>query len=378
MYSRMIQYPNTKSFFLFGPRGTGKSTWVKTRFPQAVYIDLLDAALSTSLTAAPDRLKNLIPKNYSGWVVIDEVQRVPELLNEVHRLIEERKLRFVLTGSSGRKLRRKGVNLLAGRASTRSMHPLTAAELGQDFNPKNSLLFGHLPSILSEHDPMDYLYGYVQTYLREEVLQEGLTRNIGAFARFLEAAALSQATTLNISEIARECAVQRKTVEGYFQILEDLLLATRLPVFTRRAKRRMVAHRKFYFFDAGVYRALRPKGPLDLPAEIDGAALETMVFQELSATIANLQLGYHMYYWRTANQKEVDFVLYGERGLLAIEVKRSSRPQKKDVRGLRAFLKDYPMAKAFIFYRGPHIPDEENIEWLPIDQALLRLPELLS
>lgn len=378
MYSRNIKYREGKSFFLFGPRGTGKSTWVRQTFPEAVYIDLLEAEKYTSLTADPQRLDEMVPFDFSGWVIIDEIQKVPALLDEVHRLIENRRLKFVLTGSSARKLRRQGVNLLAGRALTMEMHPLTATELKDDFSIVKSWLYGHLPAVFSEPDPDAFLYSYVQTYMREEVMQEGLTRNIGAFARFLEAASFSQGNILNISEVARECAVGRKVVEGYFQILEDILLAVRLPVFSRRAKRRLVSHSKFYFFDVGVFRAMRPRGPLDLPEETDGAALETLVFQELRAVNAGFELGYGLYYWRTANGQEVDFVLYGESGLIALEVKRASQPRKQDMRGLKAFLKDYPAARAYILYRGRETRFVDSITWVPVDQALRTLPALLA
>ncbi|GAB6061121.1 ATP-binding protein [Desulfonatronum parangueonense] len=377
MYARIIQPPEQKSFFLFGPRGTGKSTWVRSVFPGAVYVDLLDSRSYTSLLASPHRLEELIPPGFSDWVVVDEIQRVPELLNTVHRLIENRGLNFVLTGSSARKLRGSGVNLLAGRAVTRAMHPLTAVELGSDFSLDRSLAHGHLPSACTEEDPADYLAGYVHTYLREEVQQEGLVRNLQAFTRFLEAASLSQASVLNISEVARECEVNRKVVEEYFHILEDLLLAWRLPVFTKKAKRRMTAHPKFFLFDAGVFRALRPKGPLDRPEEIDGAAFETLIFQELRAVNDNLRLGFGLYYWRTAEKQEVDFVLYGEKGLIAIEVKRTATIRPKDIRGLRAFLHDYPMAKAYVFYGGRERRYLDEIEVIPLEQALSGLPELL-
>src|SRR4030042_6855777 len=279
MYPRLLKPPVNKSFFLFGPRGTGKTTWVKAAFPQALYIDLLESEKYNDLLANPQRLENIIPSGHKDWTIIDEVQRVPELLYEVHRLIERNKYRFVLTGSSARKLRRKGANLLAGRALTYHMHPLTAAELGKDFDLARSLQFGHLPSAYTETDPVRYLESYVRTYLETEVMQEGLTRNLGAFARFLEAASFSQGAMLNISEVARECAVERKVVEDYFVILEDLLLASRVPVFARRAKRRMAGHPKFYYFDVGVFRTLRPKGPLDAPAEIAGAAWDTLTIQ---------------------------------------------------------------------------------------------------
>jgi predicted AAA+ superfamily ATPase len=188
----MINPPKAKSFFLFGPRGTGKTTWVKSAFPRAAYIDLLEAELFNDLTANPQRLSNFIPLGFKDWVIIDEVQRIPELLHEVHRLIETKKYRFILTGSSPRKLKRKGPNLLAGRALTLSMHPFSIAELGNDFQLNHSLMYGQLPSVYTEADPKKYLEAYVRTYLDEEIRQEGLTRNLSAFARFLEAASYFQ------------------------------------------------------------------------------------------------------------------------------------------------------------------------------------------
>jgi predicted AAA+ superfamily ATPase len=313
-----------------------------------------------------------------GWIVIDEVQRIPELLNEVHRLIEARACRFVLTGSSARKLRRGGTNLLAGRALTYAMHPLTAVELGHDFNLDRSLAFGQLPSVHVESDPKAYLESYVKTYLREEIQQEGLVRKLGPFTRFLEAASFSQASVLNISAVARDCAVERKVVENYFSILEDLLIATLVPVFAKRAKRRLAIHPKFFFFDVGLYRTLRPKGPLDRPEQIEGHALETLVFQELRAVNDYLRLGYSIHYWRSADGREVDFVLYGEKGIRAFEITRAARLRSPDFSGLKAFLKDYPMATAYVLYGGNRRQRQGPVNLVPLQEALPRLPELLS
>ncbi len=311
-------------------------------------------------------------------VVLDEVQRVPALLHEAHRLIEERGLIFALTGSSARKLMRKDVNLLAGRALTLFMHPLTVSELGDDFTLSHALRYGHLPSTFHEREPGRYVESYVATYLREEVQQEGLTRNLGAFTRFLETASFSQAQILNISEVARECAINRKVVEHYFTILEDLLIGKRIPVFTKKAKRRTVSHPKFYFFDAGVFRALRPKGPLDTPEDIDGAALETFVMQEIAALNDYRRYGYQMYFWRAIAGLEVDIVLYGERGIVAIEVKRSARGSGYDLKGLRAFLKEYPIARAYLLYGGDRARWEGNIRVLPVEDFFKHSAEILE
>ena len=378
MYSRFITPPKAKSFFLFGPRGTGKTTWVKSAFPKAAYIDLLEAELFNDLTANPQRLSNFIPHDFKDWVIIDEIQRIPDLLHEVHRLIETKKYRFILTGSSPRRLKRKGPNLLAGRALTLSMHPLSVAELGRDFRLEHSLRYGQLPSVYTEADPKKYLEAYVRTYLEEEIRQEGLTRNLSAFARFLEAASFSQGSVLSISSVARECHVERKVVESYFSILEDLMIGYRIPIFSKKAKRRLIVHPKFYFFDAGVYRTLRPMGPLDAPEEVDGIALETFFLQELIALNSALNFGYKISYWRTSNGREVDFVLYGPKGLLSFEIKRTSRITSTMLGGLKSFLADYPMAKAYFVYMGNRRMYEDKIEIVPVLGILKNLKTLLA
>ncbi len=376
--TRTLEPPTKASFFLFGPRGTGKSTWTRAAFPDALLVDLLEYSTYAELLAHPDRLEALADAARAKTLLVDEVQRLPRLLDEVHRLIEKRRWRFVLTGSSARKLRRGGVNLLGGRARTLAMHPLTAVELGASFDLMRSVRHGHLPLAQTSDDPHAYLKGYVGTYLREEVQAEALTRSLEAFSRFLVAASFSQASVLNISPIARELGISRKTVEGYFELLDDLLIAFRLPVFTRRATRAMTAHPKFYFFDAGVYRALRPRGPLDPAEEIDGAAIETLVAQELRATNDNLELGYQLFHWRTRDHREVDFVLYGERGLLAIEVKRASAFRSADLATLRLFAGDYPAARCALLYGGERAYDVDGIAVRPLSRALRELPELLG
>lgn len=382
VFTRDLTAPETASFFLFGPRGTGKSTWLRQVFPGAHHLDLLDLRLYTELLAHPERLEAMVRPSVRAStrpvVVLDEVQRLPALLDEVHRLIEAHRWRFILTASSARKLRRGGANLLAGRARTLAMHPLTAHELGKGFQLRRSLSFGHLPLACTEPDPEAYLASYAGTYLREEVQAEAATRNLDAFARFLVTASFSQASVLSIAPVARELGIARKTVEGYFELLDDLLLGVRLPVFSRRARRALVAHPKFYFFDAGVFRALRPRGPLDSVEEVDGAALETLVMQELRATNDNLGLGYQLSYWRTREGKEVDFVLYGERGLLAFEVKRSGRFRESDLEPLRSFREDYPAARCALLYGGEREYELDGIQVLPLSGALPRLPQLLA
>ena len=359
-----------QSFFLFGPRGTGKTTWLKQQFPDALYLDLLDHALYLDLLTRPQRLRDLIPPRHDEWIVLDEVQRVPLVLNEIHRLIETEQRRFILTGSSARSLRRRGVNLLAGRARTHHMYPLTAVEMGSDFTLERALVHGQLPSVHTQPDPDRYLASYVESYLRQEIIEEGRTRNLATFSRFLESASFSQAALLNVAEVAREVGVDRKTAAGYFDLLEDLLIAARVPIFTRRAKRRMTTHPKFFLFDAGVYRTIRPTGPLDSPEEIDGAALETLVYQELRAYIAYQALDLKLFTWRTGSGAEVDFVAYGGDGLFAIEVKRRGRIRSADLQGLTQFKADYPVARCVLLFGGDRREYRNGIELLPMSEAL--------
>lgn len=355
--------------------------WLKAEYPEAVYIDLLNSQTHNRLLARPELIEEYIPDGYAGVVIVDEIQKIPELLNEVHRIIESSRIQFILTGSSARKLRKAGTNLLGGRAMTRYMHPMSVTELDQKFDCETSLKVGHLPTLYDENksiDPVDYLNAYIQTYLKEEILQEGVTRNIGNFARFLETASFSQGEVLNISAVAREASVSRKVAEAYFDILEDLLIAHRIPVFQKRAKRRLIQHPKFYFFDVGVYRTIRPKGPLDTPEKIDGAALETLVLQELRAWIDYNNIALSIYYWRTSNQQEVDFILYGEAGFVALEVKRSNRFKQEDLRGLRAFKADYPGCKCILLYQGVETLYPKGFEVIPIEQILKNPDSLIS
>ena len=377
MYSRIINAPKNKSFFLFGPRGIGKTTWVRKSFPDAIYIDLLESRLFNELLADPQRLENYIPEDLRDWVIIDEVQKIPSILNEVHRLIESRGYKFILTGSSARKIRRKGQNLLGGRALTCYMYPLTTVELGDDFTLEHSLKYGSLPSVYTEEDPQAYLESYMKTYLQEEVLQEGLTRSLGAFARFIEAASFSQGSVLNISEVSRECAVERKVVENYFSILEDLLIGFRIPVFTRKAKRKMIRHPKFYFFDTGVYRTIRPMGPLDFPEEAEGITFESLFLQEIRAINDYYGLGYKIYYWRTAAGLEVDFILYGKRGIKAFEIKRRGRVSPSMLSSLKAFSADYPDSQAFFIYGGRKKMYIDGIKIIPIKEAISNIKEMI-
>ncbi len=372
--SRLIQFPRD-SFFLFGPRGTGKSTLVKIRFPEALYIDLLNPAELRVYSAYPERLRERLDSMPRGaTVVVDEIQKLSSLLDLIHSLIEEKRgWKFILTGSSARKLKRSGVDLLAGRVLLRSLHPFMAAEISDLFTIKEALRIGLLPVVLDSDEPEEVLKAYVALYLREEVQMEGLVRNLGNFSRFLESLSFSHASVLNISNVARECAMERKTVAGYIGILEDLMLGFRLNVFTKRANRELISHPKFYFFDSGVYRSLRPKGPLDRPEEVEGHALEGMVAQHLRAWIDYTGEDYSLYFWRTRGGVEVDFIVYGSNGFFALEVKNSDRVFSADLKHLKAFKNDYPQSKGYLLYRGKARLLKEGILCLPCEEFLLRL-----
>lgn len=370
---RFIEPPR-QSFFLFGPRGTGKSTWLRQTLPDALVVDLLQPDVARELTARPERLRDLVrgaPRR--STVVIDEVQRVPELLQVVHAILESNdRRRFVLTGSSARKLRRGGVNLLAGRAVVRTLHPFMAAELGR-FDLEAALTRGLLPLVVAADQPDDVLRAYASLYLDEEVRLEGWARNAGAFARFLEAISFSHGAVLNAANVARECEVERKTVVAYIEVLEDLLLSLRLPPFTRRAKRNTITHPKFFLFDAGVFRSLRPRGPLDRPHEIEGAALEGLVAQHLRAWLAYRLNDAKLFFWRTRSGVEVDFVIHGAAGFWAIEVKNTARVRPEDLRGLEAFGTDYPQAGLVLLYRGTRRERRGRVWILPVGDFLRAL-----
>jgi predicted AAA+ superfamily ATPase len=372
-YRRFLQLP-AQSFFLLGPRGTGKSTWLAREIPRALWIDLLKPELYRELSARPERLRELVegaPGN--DTVVVDEVQRVPELLHVVHQLQESnRARRFVLTGSSARKLRRGGVDLLAGRAILRTMHPFMAAEVPR-FQLQDALRIGMVPIVVAAERPQEVLQAYATLYLEQEVKTEGLTRNVGNFARFLEAISFSHASVLNVSNVARECQIERRTAVAYVDILDDLLLSFRVPPFTKRAQRKTVAHPKFYFFDAGVFRSLRPHGALDRPEEIDGAALEGLVAAHLRAWIAYSGADVQLFYWRTRAGSEVDFVVYGSDGFWAVEVKNAARVRPEDLRALRGFAAEYPECEPVFLYRGTDRLLVDGIRCLPVEEFLAQL-----
>ena len=361
-------------YFLFGPRGTGKSTWIRENYDNCLILDMLLPNILREYQARPERLRDTVYANPDKRVVvIDEVEKVPSILSVVHSLIEEKKAKFVLTGSSARKLKRAGIDLLGGRALVRQMHPFMAAELGDQFHLDQAMQVGLLPLILNAQNPRDQLAAYINTYLQLEVQAEGLVRNIGDFVRFLEIISFSHASLLTVANVARECGVERKVVSSYVSILEDLLLSFQVSIFSKRAKRQLIRHSKFYLFDAGVFCSLRPRGLIDSSSEIQGAALEGLVAQHLRAWIDYANNYCKLYFWRTKNGVEVDFVIYGEEEFFAIEVKHATQVFSKDLRGLKSFCEDYPEATPLLLYRGSERLMIDNILCVPCGDFLKKL-----
>ncbi len=352
-YPRLIRPPG-QSFFLLGVRGVGKSTWARQQFPDALRIDLLDEARYQDYLADPSLfaadLQTVPP---GSWVVVDEIQRLPNLLNEVHRHIEDCRLKFALLGSSARKLKAVGVNLLAGRALHKTMHPLTAVELGDDFDLDVALETGTIPLVQAAEERRPVLESYVRLYLREEVRAEGLVRNLPGFARFLPIAALHHGQVVNISGIARDCGVARTTVQGYLDILEDTLLAFRLPAFQPRLRVRERRHPKLYWVDPGLVRAVKKlHGPI--APEERGALLEGWILHLLRAHAEEGGLFDELHYWapHPANRTEVDFLLRRGGELAAIEVKSQPRYHTGMLPGLRAIAELPGIARRILVYGG--------------------------
>jgi len=353
MYTRVLEPPKG-SFLLLGPRGTGKTTWLKVNYPRAKTFDLLDEGLYQGFLADITLFsRELLALPLRSRVIVDEVQRLPALLNEVHRFIEDRRLRFALTGSSARKLRRGGVNLLAGRASRKLMFPLTPGELSRDFDLERALAVGTLPLVWTSREPEETLDAYVQMYLKEEIQAEALVRNLPGFARFLPISALYQGQVLNISTLARDAGVARTTVAGYLEILEDTLLASRLPAYEGRLRVREKAHPKLYWIDPGLVRVLkRQRGPVS--NEERGPLLEGYVYMLLRAQDSLDRRWDGIHYWSPAEAKltEVDFLLLSGREKTAVEVKATNRLREDHFRGLRAIDGLSGLKRRILLYLG--------------------------
>ena len=371
MFTRRLALP-PRSFLLLGPRGTGKTTWLRRRLPDALWYNLLLDRELLRLMRSPGTFRREVAALPRGsWIVVDEVQKLPSLLNEVHDALaaQPRRWRFALTGSSARRLRREDVNLLGGRVVMRRMLPLTLAEAGGEPPVEDWLRFGGLPLVRSERSSsgrIDLLEAYVETYLTQEIRAEALVRSLDTFARFLEVAALANAQVTSVASLARDAAVARPTVQGYFEVLVDTLLGAWLPAWRPRAKVKEVRHPKFYLFDCGVARSLarRLREPLDGAER--GALLETLVFHELRAQIAYGATGGELAYYRTPSGTEIDFIWTRGARAVGIEVKASERWRPEFSRAAAELHRGGVLAKCFGVYLGDRPLQDGPVRVLPL------------
>lgn len=372
LYKRITRVPR-RSFFLFGPRGVGKSTWAQVHLGRAHRIDLLDEALYHDLLGDPGLFAAELRGIRKGsWVVVDEVQRIPGLLNEVHRFIEDRRLRFALLGSSARKLRRAGTNLLAGRAVQKRMYPLVPEELGSDFGLDKVLRFGTIPLIWMSTEKRSALEAYVQAYLREEIRAEAQVRNLSGFVRFLPIAALFHGQVVNVSAIARDSGTARTTVDGYLEILEDTLLTYRLPAYEAKLRVRERKHPKLYWIDPGLVRAIKKQfGPVAM--EERGALLEGWVLNLLRTYGEETDLFDDIFYWAPVQAKrvEVDLLLKRGRDLVALEVKSQKRFSAAMLTGLKAVGELSKVVRRILVYGGTRaLRTPDGIDVWPVEKLV--------
>ncbi len=363
-YADLRTWLKNKSHFLFGPRQTGKTFLIHRILPDVRVYDLLDNSVYLTLSQRPSRLaEELLPQDKA--VVIDEIQRIPDLLNEVHRLIEQRGIHFLLTGSSARKLRRGGVNLLGGRARTRYLHPLTCGELGSHFNLERAIERGLLPSIYFSDDPKADLSAYAGTYLQQEIVAEGATRSVPAFSRFLRVAALCNATIVNFTKLSNDSQVPRTTVYEYFEILKDTLILHEVPAWRLSKKRKPLASSKYYFFDVGVVSALQGRAVKPATPEF-GVAFETWLLHELIA-YRDYVSGDTVKFWRSTSGFEVDFVL-GDH--TAIEVKAKDNVSASDLKSLSALAEEQQLKRYLCVCLEPRPRLVNGISVLPYREFL--------
>lgn len=359
------------SIFLLGARQTGKSTFLRQRFPNSIYIDLLDTSMRSRFSRRPSLLYEMLSDKEEGTlVIIDEIPEVPELLNEVHRLISERHLVFILCGSSARKLKRKGYNTLGGRAYPVYLFPFVSAEL-PDFDLQHAIHYGMLPPHYLAKNPHRRLSAYIDVYLKEEIKEEALVRNLSSFQRFLEVAALTDGEIINYNNIAQDCGVSANTVSNYFDILEDTLLGFRIPAYTKVMKRRVVQAPRFYYFDVGVANHLLHRKELVRGTAEYGHAFEHLVIQELRAWLSYQESTEQLSYWHAYTGQEVDAVIGDAR--IAIEIKSVEEVLPRHLRGLKAFASDYPESKQMIVSLDPINRKMGSIECVYILDFLKRL-----
>jgi len=375
MFTRRLVPPDG-SFFLLGPRGVGKTTWILKHFDGTVHYDLLLSSESLRLARDPGLFRaECQAQPDCAWIVVDEIQRVPALLDEVQHLMGKKRQRFVLSGSSARKLRRSGANLLAGRAEMRGMFPLVSAELGEQRPLDEVLARGMLPQAVARSRSRQFLKSYCDLYLREEVQAEALVRQIGPFARFLEVAARMNGQTTNVASIARDAGIARQTAQEFFQILVDTLLASWLPAWKQKRAVKQVAHPKLYLFDTGVTRQLAGLAHLPIHPEERGFLLETLLVHELRAYLHYSELDLPLGYFKTHGGVEVDFVVETSRGLVAIEAKSTDRWDARFGAGVARLRELHPrlVRSAYGVYAGQRALAQGDLIVLPWQEFLSRL-----
>lgn len=360
-----------QSVFLFGARQTGKSTYLKTVFPNAVYIDLLDSKQKRHFTHQPEMLYDMLQdKPANQIVIIDEIAEVPSLLNEVHRLIQEKQLRFILCGSSARKLKRKGYNTLGGRAFPCYFYPFVSAEL-PNLDLNKALLYGMLPPCYLSNKPWNVLSSYIDVYIKEEIKEEALVRNLDNFQHFLDVTAIGNADIVNYANIASDCGVTAKTVKEYYNILEDTLLGFMVPAYTKVLKRKVVQAPKFYYFDVGVYNYLMQRESLAPNSSEYGHCFEHFVMQELNAYIGYTHNRKKLSYWHTYEGKEIDAVL-GE-AEVGIEIKSTEEIQPKHYVNFKEYKEEFPNSRCIVVSRDPFTRRTGDIENMSIFDFLQKL-----
>ena len=385
MYPRSLPIQD-HSFFLFGPRATGKTTWLRNHYPNALHVNLLLDEEYMPLLASPALLRQRVEALPSGsWVIVDEVQRLPVLLNEVQELITRHgaRYRYALSGSSARKLRRLDVNLLAGRVIERQMFPLVARELGADFSLARALRFGTLPDAHAQPEhARDILRAYANTYLRQEIQQEALVKDVGSFHRFLRVAAILHGQVVNVAGVARDAGIARTTVHRHFDVLIDTLVGFFLPAWMPRARVRERAKPKFYFFDPGVTRSLSGNADSPLGEAEAGALFEGYVVGEMRAAIAYQNLGGELGYWQTAGTKEVDVVWQRGPRSLGVEVKATSTFRRSHATTLGQLVETGKLERGIVVYRGRERLVVGKVEVMPAEdffqalyEGLLPLPD---
>lgn len=377
MYTRLFKPPRS-SFFLLGPRGSGKSTLLRAKFPDSHLIDLLPNKNSIKYETDPSLLtKEVLPLPKNQWILIDEIQKVPSLLDEVHFLMESHGYKkFILTGSSARKLKRGTTNLLAGRALMRKFYPLNSKEVEFENSPMHSIEYGLLPmSVLARtpEEKEEYLSSYVQTYLQEEIKYEGLVRNIGSFSRFLEVASIMAGSRINMSAISRDVGVSRDTVRSYFSIFEDTLLGSWLPAYRKKAKTKEVALPKFYWFDSGVLNAASGAFKQPSPAHWKGILFEHWIHHEIKSYMDLTSTKGSLGYWGTPSGSEIDFLWWYGSKIVGIEVKHSKTFKKEFLKGLLSFSENQKLHRSFIVYQGERELLVDGVQVLPVMTFLERL-----